>query len=211
MMPVTMRSICLVAEVEQPEKKKKKKRKDAELEVVEADAMAVDSEREFMLTISGDISGIDSRIALSTGEEKKKQKRKRDVEEEKPEDAKLAASEAKKERKKKRRKESTDKNTPSTSAATPSTLNVTPSTSTSATPAATSSEVTEFLTKHSIMIHTPPDAPETTPVLSFAQLDIPADLRASFKGFKEPTPVQACTWPPALQGRDVVGIAETGR
>ncbi|KAG1845107.1 P-loop containing nucleoside triphosphate hydrolase protein [Suillus subalutaceus] len=26
----------------------------------------------------------------------------------------------------------------------------------------------------------------------------------------EPTPIQACTWPPALKGKDVVGIAETG-
>lgn len=115
--------------------------------------------------------------------------------------------ESKKEKKKKRRKESTVESTPSTLAATPSV----PSTSTSAVPVATPSEVTDFLTKHSITIHTPPDVPETIPVLSFAQLDIPGDLRSSFKGFKEPTPVQACTWPPALQGRDVVGIAETGR
>ncbi|KAL1732924.1 P-loop containing nucleoside triphosphate hydrolase protein [Schizophyllum commune] len=49
-----------------------------------------------------------------------------------------------------------------------------------------------------------------TPVVSFAQLAVPDEIRQSFKGFKEPTPIQACTWPPALEGRDVVGIAETG-
>ena len=48
-------------------------------------------------------------------------------------------------------------------------------------------------------------------MLSFAQLDIPSELCSSFKDFKEPTPIQACTWPPALKGLDVVGIAETGR
>lgn len=49
------------------------------------------------------------------------------------------------------------------------------------------------------------------PAMSFSSLKIPAALQAAFKGFDKPTPVQACTWPPALEGRDVVGIAETGR
>lgn len=152
----------------------------------------------------------DTRLAPTSEKEKKKKKRKREAEE-KPEEVDPTVDESKKEKKKKRRKESTEENTPFTLAATPSVPTPVPSTSTSAAPAATPSEVTDFLTKHSITIHTPPDVPETIPVLSFAQLDIPADLRSSFKGFKEPTPVQACTWPPALQGRDVVGIAETGR
>ncbi|KAL1662204.1 P-loop containing nucleoside triphosphate hydrolase protein [Schizophyllum commune] len=63
---------------------------------------------------------------------------------------------------------------------------------------------------HSITIHTPDGVPRPTPVVSFAQLAVPEEIRQSFKGFKEPTPIQACTWPPALEGRDVVGIAETG-
>lgn len=49
------------------------------------------------------------------------------------------------------------------------------------------------------------------PAMSFSSLKIPAAFQAAFKGFDKPTPVQACTWPPALEGRDVVGIAETGR
>lgn len=77
--------------------------------------------------------------------------------------------------------------------------------------AASPAKVTEFLTKHSIAIHMPDGMPMISPVLSFRQLDIPSDLQSSFEGFKEPTPIQACTWPLALQGLDVVGIAETGR
>ena len=67
-----------------------------------------------------------------------------------------------------------------------------------------------FLTKHSINILT--ERTEViTPIISFGQLDIPSELRSALIGFKEPTPVQACTWPPGMQGWDVVGIAETGR
>ncbi|KAL1709378.1 P-loop containing nucleoside triphosphate hydrolase protein [Schizophyllum commune] len=99
-------------------------------------------------------------------------------------------------------------NTPASSSAlaTP-----TPATSTITTTSAPSpSEIESFLTKHSITIHTPDGVPRPTPVVSFAQLAVPEEIRQSFKGFKEPTPIQACTWPPALEGRDVVGIAETG-
>ncbi|KAF8971589.1 P-loop containing nucleoside triphosphate hydrolase protein [Flammula alnicola] len=76
--------------------------------------------------------------------------------------------------------------------------------------AASPADAAAFLEKHSITITAPPGVPSVTPVISFAQLDVPAELSASFAGFKEPTPIQACTWPPALEGRDVVGIAETG-
>jgi ATP-dependent RNA helicase DBP3 len=71
-------------------------------------------------------------------------------------------------------------------------------------------EIDAFLEKHSVTIHTQ-DSEKVIPVISFGQLDIPSELRSALTGFKEPTPVQACTWPPAMQGRDVIGIAETGR
>lgn len=73
-----------------------------------------------------------------------------------------------------------------------------------------SSEIDAFLSKHSITLHAPDSSRRITPVLSFDQLDVPSELQSAFKGFKEPTPIQACSWPPALEGRDVVGIAETG-
>ncbi|KAI9567014.1 DEAD-domain-containing protein [Boletus coccyginus] len=73
-----------------------------------------------------------------------------------------------------------------------------------------STAASAFLTKHSITIHTPRSLSPVTPVISFDQLQLPEALKAAFKDFKEPTPIQACAWPPALQGHDVVGIAETG-
>ncbi|KAF8736639.1 hypothetical protein AX14_014212 [Amanita brunnescens Koide BX004] len=73
-----------------------------------------------------------------------------------------------------------------------------------------STEVSEFLVKHGITIDTPPGVQSPTPIISFSQLHIPDQLRTAFAGFKEPTPIQACTWPPGLEGHDVVGIAETG-
>ena len=68
-----------------------------------------------------------------------------------------------------------------------------------------------FLKKHSITISNQLQGDAVVPVTSFDQLNIPDGLRGAFTGFKEPTPIQACTWPPALKGKDVVGIAETGR
>ena len=97
---------------------------------------------------------------------------------------------------------------------TPAEVSSTPSetsTKVQTSPAPSAAEAAAFLAKHSITIHTPPNVPQVTPIINFSQLDIPSSLRSSFNGFKEPTPIQACTWPPALEGRDVVGIAETGR
>ncbi|KAG2091515.1 P-loop containing nucleoside triphosphate hydrolase protein [Suillus discolor] len=67
-----------------------------------------------------------------------------------------------------------------------------------------------FLEKHNITISTQTNSDAVVPVISFDQLNIPDGLRGAFTGFNEPTPIQACTWPPALKGKDVVGIAETG-
>ena len=72
-------------------------------------------------------------------------------------------------------------------------------------------EAKAFLEGNSVMLHIPQGVPTVTPVIKFSQLDVPPQIQSAFAGFKEPTPIQACTWPPALDGRDVVGIAETGR
>lgn len=141
--------------------------------------------------------------AAEVEEPEKKKKRKRDGEEVqmRPTAAAASISSSKKDKKKNRK---ADSSTETLSAHAPTG---------SSTPA--QSEIDAFLTKHSITIHTPPSqtTPSPTPIISFAQLTanvVPAELSSAFKGFKEPTPVQACTWPPALQGQDVVGIAETG-
>ncbi|KAF8917534.1 P-loop containing nucleoside triphosphate hydrolase protein [Mucidula mucida] len=77
--------------------------------------------------------------------------------------------------------------------------------SSEATPSASSSEATEFLTKNHITC-----VPPITPYLSFTALPIPSSLSTPLSRFPAPTPIQACAWPSALAGRDVVGIAETG-
>lgn len=71
-------------------------------------------------------------------------------------------------------------------------------------------EAEGYLKTHGITVQLPPDIPALFPITSFDALPIPDSLRGTFSTFKKPTPIQACAWPPALLGRDVVGIAETG-
>ncbi|KAF9263060.1 DEAD-domain-containing protein [Marasmius fiardii PR-910] len=139
--------------------------------------------------------------------EKKKKKKKRlddnvDVEMQ-PSDEPLS-SEKKKEKKKdkKEKKEKKEKKRKDRSSV--------DSTSQETLPKPSSSDVSEFLKKHNVSIHVPKGEPEVTPILSFSQLDIPESLRSFSDRFKEPSPIQACAWPPSLAGKDIVGIAETG-
>jgi ATP-dependent RNA helicase DBP3 len=72
-------------------------------------------------------------------------------------------------------------------------------------------EAGAYLKAHDITVHLPPADPSPLfPIVSFDALPIPDRLRGAFSAFKEPTPIQACAWPAALSGKDVVGIAETG-
>ena len=49
------------------------------------------------------------------------------------------------------------------------------------------------------------------PIISFDYLPLRNDaLRAPFKAFSKPTPIQAACWPHLFAGRDVIGVAETG-
>lgn len=73
------------------------------------------------------------------------------------------------------------------------------SSSTSATVAA------KYLAKHAITL-----SESYSPLTTFDALPISPKLAAAFKTFKAPTPIQACAWPALLDGKDVVGIAETG-
>lgn len=125
----------------------------------------------------------DSKLAVDSLPSDKDRKRKREVE---PDDA---LPDVHKEKKKKKRIQDTESTVVPISA----------------------SEAQAFLEKHSITIYAPPSTPSIPPATSFDQLDIPHGLRAAFDGFKEPTPIQAAAWPWALSGRDVIGIAETGR
>ncbi|OSD05615.1 DEAD-domain-containing protein [Trametes coccinea BRFM310] len=203
-------------------KKKDKKRKDAS-SLAEDDAATVESTAVVQDESTMEVDA----PAESFSEKKMKKKRKREAEEsgttesgsskkdkkkrkkesESPETLSEAAPESvnpdsKPSKDKKHKKDKKDKSKELSSTAEPS--------SSKATNAPSPSAVEAFLKKHEVTLHVPDGVPPITPILSFDQLDVPAELRAAFDGFKEPTPIQACSWPPALEGRDVVGIAETG-
>ncbi|KAF2147182.1 uncharacterized protein K452DRAFT_261457 [Aplosporella prunicola CBS 121167] len=74
------------------------------------------------------------------------------------------------------------------------------------------SEVDAFLTKNMITLTDPLNTTaKYRPIISFEHLSITDDaLRAPFKTFTAPTPIQAAAWPSLFAGRDVVGVAETG-
>jgi len=67
-------------------------------------------------------------------------------------------------------------------------------------------EAEKYLSENAITIHG-----DVLPVLDFDQLDIQPPLREVLSMFSKPTPIQACAWPALLEGKDVIGIAETGR
>ncbi|KAI0297542.1 P-loop containing nucleoside triphosphate hydrolase protein [Multifurca ochricompacta] len=75
---------------------------------------------------------------------------------------------------------------------------------------ASPTEAEAYLKAHNISVHLPPNFPTLAPIISFDTLPVPDLLHGAFSTFKNPTPVQACAWPPALSGKDVIGIAETG-
>lgn len=71
-------------------------------------------------------------------------------------------------------------------------------------------EIKTFLDEKEINI-SEPAATGLRPILNFSQ--IPASKLLSkkpFATFTTPTPIQSASWPFALSGRDVIGIAETG-
>lgn len=72
------------------------------------------------------------------------------------------------------------------------------------------SEIDAFLAEHFIAISNP--APnKLRPLTKFSYLPItdPAH-RKPFEAFTSPTPIQSAAWPFLFDGRDVIGVAETG-
>src|SRR5690348_14632338 len=55
-------------------------------------------------------------------------------------------------------------------------------------------------------------APEESPATTFADLGLPDALLAALTevGYETPSPIQAATIPPLLEGRDLLGQAQTG-
>ncbi|KAJ3562879.1 hypothetical protein NP233_g9305 [Leucocoprinus birnbaumii] len=179
------------------EKKSKKRKRKEEDETTESHVNPDEKQKKTKTKKSSDAKQGDS-----SSREKKKKRDAKSTEEPSFEVRDSSSRKDKKE-KKKRKLETSESSTPASEPE--------PSTSTSATaaPPPSDSDAKAFLQKHSITITTPDNVP-VTPVITFDQLSIPDGLRSAFANFKEPSPIQACTWPPALAGRDVVGIAETG-
>lgn len=71
------------------------------------------------------------------------------------------------------------------------------------------SEVQAYRKKHDITV-TGNDVPK--PTTTFEEASFPDYVLSEVQrsGFKEPTPIQGQSWPVALSGRDVIGIAQTG-
>jgi ATP-dependent RNA helicase DeaD len=57
-----------------------------------------------------------------------------------------------------------------------------------------------------------PDRPDLEPIADFRALELPTPLLRALAdvGYESPSPIQAATIPPLLQGRDMVGQAQTG-
>lgn len=72
-------------------------------------------------------------------------------------------------------------------------------------------EVDKFLADNFISITDPLSTTNFRPMTKFSHLPItdPAHL-APFKTFAAPTPIQSAAWPFLFDGRDVIGVAETG-
>ncbi|KAJ6645612.1 ATP-dependent RNA helicase p62 [Pseudolycoriella hygida] len=69
-------------------------------------------------------------------------------------------------------------------------------------------DIDDFLAKHSITV----TGPAPPPVLSFEDVCFPEYIAKEFKnmGLESPTPIQAQSWPIALSGENLVGVAQTG-
>ncbi|KAK0208014.1 P-loop containing nucleoside triphosphate hydrolase protein [Desarmillaria ectypa] len=138
---------------------------------------------------------------MSKGKKEKKKKKPKSSEEPLPGQTADSSSADKKEKKKKRKRdEVSSENVDASEQPIKETKKATKVENTT-----TESDITTFLTTNNITC-----TPSITPYLTFAQLPIPDNLRMPLTRFPAPTPIQACAWPPAFEGHDVVGIAETG-
>ncbi|KAJ3552327.1 hypothetical protein NM688_g4207 [Phlebia brevispora] len=145
----------------------------------------------------------------TSAESKKARKKRRKSLESSVEEASPEASEQSTEKKEKKHKKDKKRSKEAAAESTeePVSAESTATSSRASAAAPSKAEVDAFLQTNSVTIH---GTTPLTPIISFDDLDIPSGLRAALDGFKEPTPIQACSWPAALAGQDVVGIAETG-
>ncbi|KAI5451324.1 RNA-dependent ATPase [Naganishia albida] len=133
------------------------------------------------------------------GEQKRKKKKKsKDVQE-------GDAVEEKKEKKSKKSKKSKSE-TVETAESTASTSAVATTAPSLESAMASQADSDAFLATHNITL-------KPTPYrlfLDFATIPIKPEFRPYLKDYKQPTPIQAASWPKLFAGDDVIGIAETG-
>jgi ATP-dependent RNA helicase DDX5/DBP2 len=70
-------------------------------------------------------------------------------------------------------------------------------------------EIADFHHKHEITVRGM-ESPET--IFEFNEVGFPSYVTTELarQGFKQPTVIQSQSWPIAMSGRDMVGIAQTG-
>lgn len=69
-------------------------------------------------------------------------------------------------------------------------------------------DIDEFFSKHKITVN----GPAPSPIMSFDEICFPDYISNELKRkqFTTPTPIQAQSWPIALSGQNLVGVAQTG-
>ncbi|GAA5908465.1 hypothetical protein JCM5296_002172 [Sporobolomyces johnsonii] len=211
-----------IAKAERKAAKKAKKAAQKEQPTVEAAAEQGDAN---MKDAPAAASAEETEEERKKREKKEKKERKKDKKRAREEEgdaqqevakAPAAAAEGTEDDKPKKKKSKKDKSASALSADTPSTTSTpapaaaAPVASTSNAPAASSSEITAFLTENNISHEPPSAATDYPPVLSFAALPLNEGVRKGLSGYSKPTPIQSAAFPVMLGGRDMIGVAETG-
>lgn len=71
------------------------------------------------------------------------------------------------------------------------------------------STIDEFLSTNEVTIEDPQHL-NYKPILAFDQIDLDSTISSKLTKFAKPTPIQSISWPFLLDGKDVIGVAETG-
>lgn len=204
-------------------KEEKKQRKEEKRAKKAAKAAAAAASADASANVSGETTPVvEDEAQVSEKKEKKDKKDRKDKKRKRQQGEDVEEPKEKKEKKAKESSDPASETVTSTSTEEPSSRKAqkklakaaaassvaTSSTSSKplVTPTAFTSEHNTYLSTHNITL-LPPLYP---PHLSIPTLPIPDLLLGYLKKFPSPTPIQACSWPALLGGRDVVGIAETG-
>ncbi|KAI5961389.1 DBP3 [Candida pseudojiufengensis] len=71
------------------------------------------------------------------------------------------------------------------------------------------SKIDEFLSTNEVTIEDPQNL-NYRPIISFNQINLNNEILKKLNKFSKPTPIQSVSWPYLIDGKDVIGVAETG-